>query len=186
MIKKVSILAVFSLLTALNINAENTEAKADASAAAVNNAVAATDSINGDDFNVTFKRLNERSWQAILTNSTKPFNIVVDDSEWLRELYVYEGYATRNDTLFVQLSGGYEFATNNAEWKSVLAGQKVVLTEIRSNQGRTTKSYYSLTALEDDQVQYYAAHKPSAKPKVNRRANASTPAPTKDTIEIVN
>jgi hypothetical protein len=167
---KVLTLAVISLLTATTVNAE-TEAT-------VSNPVAATDSINGDDFNVTFKKLGERSWQAVLTNSTKPFNIVVDDSEWLREIYKFEGYAERNDSLFVLLEGGYEFSTSNAEWKTVLKGQTIVLTEIKSLQARSTKSYYSLTALEDDQVPFYAAHKPSAKPAKNRRANASVPAPT--------
>jgi hypothetical protein len=176
--KKVSILVIALLsMTAVNVKAE--EAKAATDAAAVTNVVAATDSINGDDFNVTFRKLNERQWQAILTNSTRPFNIVIDDSEWVRELYVFEGFASRNDSLFVLLEGGYEFSTNNAEWKSVLKGQTVVLTEIKSLQARTTKSYYSLTALEDDQVPFYAAHKPSAKPVVQRHNNASVPAPTK-------
>lgn len=174
--KKVLILAV-TLLTALNINAENTEVKGTADAAAVTN-MAPTGTINGDDFNVTFTKLEGREWQAVLTNSSKPFNIVVDDSEWLRDIYEYQGFAERNDSLFVLLNHDTEFYTGNAEWKNVLKGQKVVLTEIRSNQGRTTKSYFSLTAIEDEQIPFYAQHAPSAKPKVNRRANASVPAPT--------
>lgn len=176
--KKVSILVIALLsMTAVNVKAE--EAKAAVDTAAVKN-LAPTGTINGDDFNVTFTKLEGREWQAVLTNSTKPFNIVVDDSEWLRDIYVYEGYSVRNDSLFVQLNHNMEFYTTNLGWKNVLKGQKVILTEIRSLQERTTKSYFSLTALEDDQVQYYAAHKPSAKPAKNRRANASVPAPTPD------
>lgn len=173
---KVLFLAVISLLTATTVTAE-TEAKAATNAAAVEN-LAPTGTINGDDFNVTFTKLEGREWQAVLTNSSKPFNIVVDDSEWLRDIYEYQGFAERNDSLFVLLNHDTEFYTGNAEWKNVLKGQKVVLTEIRSNQGRTTKSYFSLTAIEDEQIPFYAQHAPSAKPKVNRRANASVPAPT--------
>lgn len=179
-LSKVLFLAV-ALLTALNINAENTEAKAATDAATVEN-LAPTGTINGDDFNVTFTKLEGREWQAVLTNSEKPFNIVVDDSEWLRDIYEYQGFAERNDSLFVLLNHDTEFATANPEWKNVLKGQKVVLTEIRSNQGRTTKSYFSLTAIEDEQVQFYAQHSPSAKPAKNRRQNASVapPTPAKD------
>jgi hypothetical protein len=178
--KKVSILAV-ALLSMATVNVKAEEAKAATDAAAVVN----TDSINGDDFNVTFKKLEGRNWQAILTNSTRPFNIVIDDSEWLREIYRFEGLTTKPDcdTIFVQLSKGtegFEFTTLNAGWKDILIGQTVVLTEIRSIQARTTKSYYSMTALEDDQVQYYASHTPSAKPAKNRRANATVPAPAAD------
>jgi hypothetical protein len=173
--KKVLFLAV-ALLTALNINAE-TETKGSTDAAAVTN-LAPVGTINGDDFNVTFTKLEGREWQAVLTNSTKPFNIVVDDSEWLRDIYEYQGYAERNDSLFIILNHDMEFYTGNAGWKDVQKGQKVILTEIRSLQAKTTKSYFSLTAIEDDQIPFYAQHAPSAKPKVNRRANASVPAPT--------
>ena len=177
--KKVLFLAVISLLTASKIYAENTEVKGTADAAAVEN-LAPTGTINGDDFNVTFTKLEGREWQAVLTNSSKPFNIVVDDSEWLRDIYEYQGFAERNDSLFVLLNHDTEFYTGNAEWKNVLKGQKVVLTEIRSNQGRTTKSYFSLTAIEDEQVPFYAQHSPSAKPAKNRRQNASVAPPAPD------
>ena len=171
--KKVSILVIALLsMTAVNVKAE--EAKAATDAAAVVN----TDSINGDDFNVTFKKLEGRNWQAILTNSTQPFNIVIDDSEWLRDIFVYEGYSIRNDSIIIQLNHNTEFATKNEGWKNVLKGQKVVLTEIRSLQKRTTKSYFSLTAIEDNQVPFYAQHAPSAKPVKNYRKNATVPAPT--------
>lgn len=176
--KKVLILAV-TLLTALNINAENTEVKGTADAAAVTN-LAPTGTINGDDFNVTFTKLEGREWQAVLTNSTKPFNIVIDDSEWLRDIYEYQGYAERNDSIIVKLNHDMEFASTNSGWKDVLVGQKVVLTEIRSNQGRTTKSYFSLTAIEDEQIPFYAQHSPSAKPAKNRRQNASVAPPAPD------
>jgi hypothetical protein len=170
---KVLILVIALLsMTAVNVKAE--EAKAATDAAAVVN----TDSINGDDFNVTFKKLEGRNWQAILTNSTQPFNIVIDDSEWLRDIFVYEGYSIRNDSIIIQLNHNTEFATKNEGWKNVLKGQKVVLTEIRSLQKRTTKSYFSLTAIEDAQVPFYAQHAPSAKPVKNYRKNATVPAPT--------
>lgn len=176
-LSKVLFLAV-SLLTANNIYAE-TETKGSTDAAAVTN-LAPVGTINGDDFNVTFTKLEGREWQAVLTNSAKPFNIVVDDSEWLRDIYEYQGYAERNDSLFILLNHDMEFYTGNADWKDVQKGQKVILTEIRSLQAKTTKSYFSLTAIEDDQVPFYAQHAPSAKPAKNRRANASVPAPTPD------
>ena len=176
--KKVLFLVAVSLLATNKIYAE-TEAKAATNAATVEN-LAPTGTINGDDFNVTFTKLEGREWQAVLTNSEKPFNIVVDDSEWLRDIYEYQGFAERNDSLFVLLNHDTEFYTGNAEWKNVLKGQKVVLTEIRSNQGRTTKSYFSLTAIEDEQVPFYAQHSPSAKPAKNRRQNASVAPPAPD------
>ncbi len=176
---KVLTLAVISLLTATTVNAENTEVKGSTDAAAV--AMAPTGTLNGTDLNVIFEKLDGREWRATLTNSEKPFNIIVDDSEWLRDLYTFEGYSVRNDSIIVKLNHDMEFATKNAGWKDVLVGQTVVLTEIRSNQGRTTKSYFSLTALEDGEVQYYAVHSPSAKPAKNyRKAYASVPAPTPD------
>ena len=173
---KVFFIVAISLLATNKINAET-----EVGSATVSNPTAVlTDSINGDDFNVTFKKLGERQWQAILTNSTKPFNIVIDDSEWLREIYKFEGYtaSATNDSIYVLLSGGNEFGTTNQGWRDVQKGQVVVLTEIRSLQAKTTKSYYSMTALEDEQVPFYAAHKPSAKPVVQRHNNASVPAPT--------
>lgn len=175
---KVLFLAVISLLTASKIYAE-TETKGSTDAAAVTN-LAPTGTINGDDFNVTFTKLEGREWLAVLTNSAKPFNIVVDDSEWLRDIYEYQGYAERNDSLFILLNHDMEFYTGNADWKDVQKGQKVILTEIRSLQAKTTKSYFSLTAIEDDQIPFYAQHAPSAKPKVNHRKNVSVPAPTPD------
>ncbi len=175
--KKVSILVIALLsMTAVNVKAE--EAKAATDAAAVTN-LAPVGTINGDDFNVTFTKLEGREWQAVLTNSSKPFNIVVDDSEWLRDIYEYQGYAERNDSLFILLNHNMEFYTGNAGWKDVQKGQKVILTEIRSLQAKTTKSYFSLTAIEDDQIPFYAVHSPSARPKINHRKNASVPAPTK-------
>jgi hypothetical protein len=178
---KVLFLAVISLLTATTVNAE-TETKGTADNAAEVTNLAPVGTINGDDFNVTFTKLEGREWQAVLTNSSKPFNIVVDDSEWLRDIYEYQGYAERNDSLFILLNHNMEFYTGNAGWKDVQKGQKVILTEIRSLQAKTTKSYFSLTAIEDDQIPFYAQHAPSAKPKVNRRANASVapPTPAKD------
>ena len=174
---KVLFLAVISLLTATTVNAE-TVANPDAVT------VATTDSINGDDFNVTFIKLDGRRWQAVMdsTHTKRPFNIIVDDSEWLRELYVYEGYVTRNDSLLLQLAKGnekFEFPTRLEEWKTVLAGQTVVLTEIKSVQPSKNKSFFSLTAIEDAQIPFYAAHIPSAKPAKNYRKNATTPPPTK-------
>ena len=175
--KKVLFLAVISLLTATTVNAE-TEAKADT--ATVTN-LAPVGTLNGSDLNVIFEKLDGRMWRAILTNSTKPFNIIVDDSEWLRDIYVYEGYSIRNDSLFVQLNHDMEFYTGNTGWKDVLKGQKVVLTEIRSLQAKTTKSYFSLTAVDDDEAKFYAQHAPSAKPAAkNFQANAYVPAPTPD------
>ncbi|MBR1904036.1 MAG: hypothetical protein IJ824_02535, partial [Alphaproteobacteria bacterium] len=72
--KKVLILAV-TLLTALNINAENTEVKGTADAAAVTN-MAPVGTLNGTDFNVVFEKLEGRLWRAVKTDSTssKPFN----------------------------------------------------------------------------------------------------------------
>lgn len=175
-LSKVLILAIALLSMAVN-NAKAEEAKA----AAVTN-LAPVGTLNGTDFNVVFEKLEGRMWRATLTNSEKPFNIVIDDSEWLRDLYVYEGYTERNDSLIILLNHDTEFATTNLGWKDVLKGQTVVLTEIRSNQGRTTKSYFSLTAVDDDEAKFYAQHAPSAKPaKDYRKAYASTPAPTKDT-----
>jgi len=175
---KVLFLAVISLLTATTVNAET-----EVSNAAVDTAAVATmapiGTLNGSDLNVIFEKLDGREWRATLTNSTKPFNIIVDDSEWLRDIYVYEGYSERNDSLFVQLSHNMEFYTTNLGWKNVLKGQKVVLTEIRSLQERTTKSYFSLTAVDDDEAKFYAVHAPSTKPAKNyRKAYASVPAPT--------
>jgi len=175
---KVLFLVAVSLLATDKIYAE-TETKADASSATVEN-LAPTGTINGDDFNVTFTKLEGREWQAVLTNSSKPFNIVVDDSEWLRDIYEYQGFAERNDSLFVLLNHDMEFYTGNADWKDVQKGQKVILTEIRSLQAKTTKSYFSLTAIEDEQVPFYAQHSPSAKPAKNRRANASVAPTTPD------
>lgn len=171
------VIALLSM-TAVNVKAE--EAKAADNAAAVEN-LAPVGTLNGSDLNVVFEKLEGRLWRAVKTDSTssKPFNIIVDDSEWLRDLYTFEGYSVRNDSIIVQLSHDMEFATLNQGWRDVLVGQTVVLTEIRSNQGRTTKSYFALTALEDEEVQYYAIHSPSAKPAKNyRKAYASVPAPT--------
>jgi len=172
--KKVLILAVISLLTATTVNAETV-------ADPVDN-LAPVGTINGDDYNVTFIKLDGRRWQAVMdsTHTKRPFNIIVDDSEWLRELYVYEGYVTRNDSLLLQLAKGnekFEFPTRLEEWKTVLAGQTVVLTEIKSVQPSKDKSFFSLTAIEDAQIPFYAAHKPSAKPVKNYRKNATVPAP---------
>ncbi len=178
---KVLILAV-ALLTALNINAENTEAKADASSAAVTN-LAPVGTLNGTDFNVVFEKLEGRLWRAVKTDSTssKPFNIIIDDSEWLRDLYTYEGYSVRNDSIIVKLNHDMEFATLNQGWRDVLVGQTVILTEIRSPQAKTTKSYFSITAVDDDEAKFYAVHSPSAKPaKDYRKAYKSVPAPNKD------
>ena len=176
---KVLFLAVISLLTASKIYAE-TETKADASSAAVAT-MAPTGTLNGTDFNVVFEKLEGRLWRAVKTDSTssKPFNIIIDDSEWLRDLYTYEGYSVRNDSIIVKLNHDMEFATKNADWKDVLVGQVVVLTEIRSPQAKTTKSYFSLTAVDDEEAKFYAVHTPSAKPAKNyRKAYASVPAPT--------
>jgi len=172
---KVLFLAVISLLTATTVNAE-TEAKADT--ATVTN-LAPVGTLNGSDLNVIFEKLDGREWRATLTNSTKPFNIIVDDSEWLRDLYTFEGHEMRNDSIIVKLNHNMEFATMNAGWKDVQKGQKVVLTEIRSLQAKTTKSYFSLTAVDDEEAKFYAVHAPSAKPAKNyRKAYASVPAPT--------
>ena len=179
-LSKVLFLAV-ALLTALNINAE-TETKADASSAAVTN-LAPTGTINGTDYDVVFEKLDGRLWRAVLdsTASKKPFNIIVDDSEWLRDLYTFEGYSERNDSIIVKLNHDMEFATVSQDWKNVLVGQTVVLTEIRSPQTRTTKSYYSIIAVDDDEAKFYAIHSPSAKPaKDYRKAYKSVPAPNKD------
>jgi hypothetical protein len=174
---KVLFLAVISLLTATEIYAETETGNAD-NAAAV--AMAPTGTLNGSDLNVTFEKLEGRLWRAVLdsTASKKPFDIVIDDSEWLRDLYVYEGYSVRNDSIIVHLNHDMEFATKNLGWKDVLVGQTVVLTEIRSLQAKTTKSYFSLTAVDDDEAKFYAVHSPSAKPKANHRKAISVPAPT--------
>ena len=178
--KKVLFLAVISLLTASKIYAENTEVKGTADAAAVTN-LAPVGTLNGTDFNVVFEKLEGRLWKAVKTDSTssKPFNIIVDDSEWLRDLYTFEGYSERNDSIIVKLNHDMEFATLNQGWRDVLVGQTVVLTEIRSPQAKTTKSYFSLTAVDNDEAKFYAVHAPSAKPAKNyRTAYASVPAPT--------
>jgi hypothetical protein len=180
-LSKVLILAV-SLLTALNINAE-TEVKGTADNAAAVTNLAPTGTLNGSDFDVVFEKLEGRLWRAVLdsTASKKPFDIVIDDSEWLRDLYVYEGYAERNDSIIVKLNHDMEFATKNADWKDALVGQVVVLTEIRSLQERSTKSYFSIIAVDDDEAKFYAVHSPSAKPAKNyRKAYASVSAPTPD------
>lgn len=176
---KVLFLAV-ALLTALNINAETEVGATSVDSAAVAT-MAPTGTLNGSDLNVVFEKLDGRLWRATLTNSTKPFNIIVDDSEWLRDLYTFEGHEMRNDSIIVKLNHNMEFATMNAGWKDVLVGQKVVLTEIRSLQAKTTKSYFSLTAVDDEEAKFYAVHAPSAKPAKNyRKAYASVPAPTPD------
>jgi hypothetical protein len=175
---KVLFLAVISLLTATTVNAE-TETKADASSAAV--AMAPTGTLNGTDYDVVFEKLDGRLWRAVLdsTASKKPFDIVIDDSEWLRDLYTYEGYSVRNDSIIVKLNHDMEFATVSQDWKDVLVGQKVVLTEIRSLQERSTKSYFSIIAVDDDEAKFYAIHSPSAKPAKNyRKAYNSVPTPT--------
>lgn len=178
--KKVLFLAVISLLTATTVNAETETGNA--SSAAVTN-LAPTGTLNGSDFDVVFEKLEGRLWRAVLdsTASKKPFDIVIDDSEWLRDLYTYEGYSVRNDSIIVKLNHDMEFATVSQDWKNVLVGQTVVLTEIRSLQAKTTKSYFSIIAVDDEEAKFYAIHSPSAKPaKDYRKAFNSVPAPTPD------
>jgi hypothetical protein len=171
---------VASLLATTEIYAETEVGATSVDSAAVAT-MAPTGTLNGSDLNVIFEKLDGRLWRATLTNSTKPFNIIVDDSEWLRDLYTFEGHEMRNDSIIVKLNHDMEFATKNADWKDVQKGQKVVLTEIRSLQAKTTKSYFSLTAVDDEEAKFYAVHAPSAKPAKNyRKAYASVPAPTPD------
>lgn len=168
---------VASLLATTEIYAETEVKGAADNAAAVTN-LAPTGTLNGTDYDVVFEKLEGRLWKAVLdsTASKKPFDIVIDDSEWLRDLYTYEGYSVRNDSIIVKLNHDMEFSTVSQDWKNVLVGQTVVLTEIRSPQTKTTKSYFSIIALDDDEAKFYAVHSPSAKPaKDYRKAFNSTP-----------
>ena len=161
---KVLFLALISVFFSANINAE----------------VIATDSINGDDQSVTFVRLNNDTYRAVLTKTsktTKPFDIQVKAWEWARSIMTFKSSAINaNDSVQVTVEVGgneYNFWSRNIGWLRVLPGQKVVLTEIFSDQGESTKKYLAYTALKDEQVANYAAYAPKAKPTVNRRSNAS-------------
>ncbi len=153
--------------------------------ATVNAEVIATDSINGDDSSVTFVKLSADTYRAVLTNSSKPFDITVRSWEWSRSILEFESSAVNaNDSVEVTVKVGgnaYKFWSRNKDWTSVLPGQKVAVTEILSDQGGSMKKYLAYTALKDEQVANYAAYAPKAKPTVNRRSNASAPQkPTAD------
>lgn len=146
--------------------------------ATVNAEVIATDSINGDDQSVTFVRLNNDTYRAVLTNSNKPFDITVRSWEWSRSILEFESSAVNaNDSVEVTVKVGgnaYKFWSRNKDWTSVLPGQKVAVTEILSDQGGSMKKYLAYTALKDEQVANYAAYAPAQKPAVNRRSNAAS------------
>lgn len=165
---KVTFLAVVALFTTATVNAE----------------VIATDSINGDDSSVTFVKLSADTYRAVLTNSSKPFDITVRSWEWSRSILEFESSAVNaNDSVEVTVKVGgnaYKFWSRNKDWTSVLPGQKVAVTEILSDQGGSMKKYLAYTALKDEQVANYAAYAPKAKPTVNRRSNAAS-APQKPT-----
>lgn len=166
-VKFLAIAAVFAV--AINANAEVS---------------VATDSINGDDASVTFVRLNNDTYRAVLTNSNKPFDITVRSWEWSRSILEFESSAVNaNDSVEVTVKVGgnaYKFWSRNKDWTSVLPGQKVAVTEILSDQGGSMKKYLAYTALKDEQVANYAAYAPAQKPAVNRRSNAAS-APQKST-----
>lgn len=142
------------------------------------NAEVSTDSINGDNSSVTFVKLGNDTYRAVLTNSDKPFDINVKAWEWARSIMTFKSSAVNaNDSVQVTVEVGgneYNFWSRNMGWTSVLPGQKVAVTEILSDQGGTTKKYLAYTALKDEQVPFYAAYAPKAKPAVNRRSNAAS------------
>ena len=167
-VKFLAIAAVFAV--AINANAEVS---------------VATDSINGDDASVTFVRLNNDTYRAVLTNSSKPFDINVKAWEWARSIMSFKSSAVNaNDSVQVTVEVGgneYNFWSRNMGWTRVLSGQKVAVTEIFSDQGGSMKKYLAYTALKDEQIANYAAYAPAQKPAVNRRTNASAPQkPTAD------
>ena len=151
-------------------------------ACATVNAEVSTDSINGDDASVTFVRLNNDTYRAVLTNSNKPFDITVRSWEWARSIMEFESsLVNSNDSVQVTVKVGgnaYKFWSRDMGWTRVLPGQKVSVTEIYSDQGGSIKKYLAYTALKDEQVSNYAAYAPKAKPTVNRRTNAAS-APQK-------
>ena len=151
-------------------------------ACATVNAEVSTDSINGDDASVTFVRLNNDTYRAVLTNSNKPFDITVRSWEWARSIMEFESsLVNSNDSVQVIVKVGgnaYKFWSRDMGWTRVLPGQKVSVTEIYSDQGGSIKKYLAYTALKDEQVSNYAAYAPKAKPTVNRRTNAAS-APQK-------
>lgn len=161
-VKFLAIAAVFAV--AINANAEVS---------------VATDSINGDDASVTFVRLNNDTYRAVLTNSSKPFDITVRSWEWARSIMEFESsLVNSNDSVQVTVKAGgnaYKFWSRDMGWTRVLPGQKVSVTEIYSDQGGSVKKYLAYTALKDEQVPFYAAYAPAQKPAVNRRSNASAP-----------
>jgi hypothetical protein len=147
-------------------------------ACATVNAEVSTDSINGDNSSVTFVKLNADTYRAVLTNSSKPFDITVRSWEWSRSILEFESSVVNNDSIQVTVKAGgnaYRFWSTNMGWTKILPGQKVSVTEILSDQGGTTKKYLAYTALKDEQVPFYAAYAPAKKPAVNRRSNASAP-----------
>lgn len=166
---KVTFLAVVALFTTATVNAE-----------------VSTDSINGDDASVTFVKLSADTYRAVLTNSSKPFDITVRSWEWARSIMTFQSSAVNaNDSVQVTVQAGgnaYKFWSRDMGWTRVLPGQKVSVTEIYSDQGGSIKKYLAYTALKDEQVSNYAAYAPKAKPTVNRRTNAAS-APQKPTAD---
>jgi hypothetical protein len=169
-VKFLAIAAVFAV--AINANAEVS---------------VATDSINGDDASVTFVRLNNDTYRAVLTNSSKPFDINVKAWEWARSIMTFQSSAVNaNDSVEVTVQAGgnaYKFWSRDMGWTRVLPGQKVSVTEIYSDQGGSVKKYLAYTALKDEQVANYAAYAPKAKPTVNRRSNAASAPQNKSTAD---
>ena len=166
---KVLFLAVVALFTTATVNAE-----------------VSTDSINGDNSSVTFVKLNADTYRAVLTNSSKPFDINVKAWEWARSIMTFQSSAVNaNDSVEVTVQAGgnaYKFWSRDMGWTRVLPGQKVSVTEIYSDQGGSVKKYLAYTALKDEQVANYAAYAPKAKPAMNNRSNAAS-APQKSTAD---
>ena len=167
---KVLFLAVVALFTTATVNAE-----------------VATDSINGSDKSVTFIKINTDTYRAVLTNSSKPFDITVRSWEWARSVMTFASATSVNDSVEVTVKAGnnaYKFWSLNKGWLKTNPGVTVVVTEIYSDQGDTTKKYLAYTEIrEPEEAALYAAYAPKAKPASYYRSNANSASQNKSTAD---